>query len=112
MAAGPAPVTMARVLLQSSPEGAEILDDVGTSLGLAPQTLVVPVGSERQVTFRKPGFRLLERRFRAAADTTLAVRLDPEPSPPRRPRHEEPKNWAQPSGALDSAAGTIDPFRR
>jgi hypothetical protein len=73
--------------------------------------VTVPLGAEREVTIRKPGFQPLARRFHATADLTIAVRLDPE-APPRRTRRETEKTPKKVSTPLDSAAGTIDPFSR
>jgi serine/threonine protein kinase len=75
------------VQLQSVPSGAEILDDRAARLGVTPYELVVPAGETRQVRFQKAGFRPALRSFDAAADTTVAVRLDPEARAlPRRER--------------------------
>jgi serine/threonine-protein kinase len=97
------------VLLQSTPSGAEILDEAGRTIGVTPHDLVIPPGGERRVRFQKSGYRGVVRTFRAETDTVIAVRLDPEPAhagarTSSKPRSEEP--------GLDAAARTIDPFMR
>jgi serine/threonine-protein kinase len=97
------------VQLQSIPSGAEVVDERDARLGVTPTELVLPAGSARLVRFQKPGFRPIERQLDAAADTTVAVRLDPEarPAPPRHERGRVPVR--QPPAALSTSA-TIDPF--
>jgi len=116
-AAMPAPVrtpTLVTVLLQSVPSGAEILDEQGNAIGVTPHDLVLPSGDEREVRFRKPGFRAAVRRFVARGDTTIAIRLDPEEPVRAQPQHQGKGNGKTRSGEgpLDSMAGTIDPFAR
>jgi serine/threonine-protein kinase len=96
------------VLLQSIPDGAEVIDEHDAPIGVTPTEDVVPVGTARAVRFRKPGFRSVVRRIDAVSDTTIAVRLEPEPRPePRRGRDRGPARAAR--GALSPSA-TIDPF--
>jgi hypothetical protein len=66
------------VQLQSIPSGAEIVDERAARLGVTPYELVLPAGGARRVRFLKAGFRPIDRRIDALADTTIAVRLDPE----------------------------------
>jgi serine/threonine protein kinase len=97
------------VQLQSIPSGAQVLGERAERLGVTPTELVLPAGAARLVRFQKAGFRLVERRLDAAADTTVAVRLDPEARPaPRRERGRAPAGGA---AGLSSSA-TIDPFGR
>jgi hypothetical protein len=99
------------VLLQSIPSGADVVDEHGDPLGVTPHDLVLPAGHERQVRFQKPGFKPVERRFVARADTTVAVRLEPEdPGKARPPQHPGNVKPHAGTGSLDSMAGTIDPF--
>ena len=78
------------VQLQSIPSGAEVVDDHAARLGVTPTELVLPAGGARLVRFQKPGFRPVERRLDAAADTTIAVRLDPEVRRGAAPRARAP----------------------
>jgi hypothetical protein len=72
---------------------------------------VLPAGSARLVRFQKSGFRPIERRLDAAADTTFAVRLDPEERPTPRRERDRARATRSAGGAADvSAAATIDPF--
>jgi serine/threonine-protein kinase len=103
------------VQLQSIPSGAEIVDERAARLGVTPTELVLPAGNARLVRFQKAGFRPVERRLEAAADTTIAVRLDPENRPAAR--RERGRTPARGPGALGSSApgalnssSTIDPF--
>jgi hypothetical protein len=104
VAASPAvvrPTPLVTVVLQSVPSGAAVVDDRAGRLGVTPYELVLPAGGERQVRFEKSGYRPASRQVLALADTTIAVRLDPEPREPRaRPR--------PPARLADEA--TIDPF--
>jgi serine/threonine protein kinase len=101
--------SLVTVQLQSIPSGAEILDERAAHLGVTPTELVLPAGGARQVRFQKAGFRPIERRIDAAADTTIAVRLDPE-------THGEPRERGRPArtrlGASPSlsTSATIDPL--
>jgi serine/threonine protein kinase len=97
------------VQLQSIPSGAEIVDERGARLGLTPCELVLPAGAARQVRFQKAGFRPVERRFDAAADTTVAVRLDPEIPAARRRADNRPAARGAAQAELSTSA-TIDPF--
>jgi serine/threonine-protein kinase len=101
------------VQLQSIPSGAEIVDERAARLGVTPTELVLPAGNARLVRFQKTGFRPVERRLDAAADTTIAVRLDPEDRP--APRREHGRSARGPEGGGTSAralstSATIDPF--
>jgi serine/threonine-protein kinase len=100
--------TLVTVQLQSIPGGAEVVDEHAARLGVTPTELVLPAGSARLVRFQKPGFRPLERRLELAADTTVAVRLDPEERPATHREHARAPRSA--GGADVSAAATIDPF--
>jgi hypothetical protein len=95
------PTSLVTVVLQSVPSGADIVDDRSGRLGVTPYELVLPAGGERQVRFEKSGYLPTSRQVLALGDTTIAVRLDPEPLTPRaRPRS---------AARLDDGA-TIDPF--
>ena len=108
----PAPaIAMVTVLLQSVPSGASVISENGRSLGVTPLALSVPANSDRAVRFHKLGFGPIVRRFHAAGDTTIAVRLDA--GGPAAARHRAAgKNGRglTPTAGLDSLAGTIDPF--
>jgi hypothetical protein len=111
-AAGPVVVRttpLVTVQLQSIPSGAEILDERAARLGVTPTELVLPAGGARVVRFQKAGFHPVERRLDAAADTTVAVRLDPEAAP-APPRHERVRPARAAAAADVSASATIDPF--
>jgi serine/threonine-protein kinase len=95
------------VQLQSIPSGAEIVDERDVRLGVTPTELVLPSGRARIVRFRMAGFHPIERRLDAAADTTVAVHLDPEERP--AVRRERVHGRAAARGDV-SAASTIDPF--
>jgi hypothetical protein len=97
------PTPLVTVVLQSVPSGAAVLDERATRIGVTPTDLVVPAGSARRVTFQKPGFRPVDHQFEAQTDTTIAVRLDPEPGTVR----ERPRGQAH-----LSPSSTIDPFHR
>jgi serine/threonine-protein kinase len=100
--------SLVTVLLQSIPDGAQVLDEHAALIGVTPTEVVVPAGSTRLVRFQKPGFLAVGRRFDAVSDTTIAVRLDPEPRPaPKRERDKAPIR--APGGSLSTSA-TIDPF--
>jgi serine/threonine-protein kinase len=108
-AARPAPLVT--VLLQSIPSGADVVDEHGEPIGVTPHDLMLPAGGERVVRFQKPGFKPVERRLVARADTTVAVRLEPEdPGKARPPQHPAGSKPHAGTGSLDSMAGTIDPF--
>jgi len=112
-AAAAAPVVLkttplVTVQLQTIPSGAEVVDEHAARLGVTPTELVLPAGSARLVRFQKSGFRPIERRLDAAADTTLAVRLDPEERP--APRRDRSRTTTRSAAADVSAAATIDPF--
>jgi serine/threonine-protein kinase len=119
-AAAAAPVVvrttpLVTVQLQTIPSGAEILDERAAHVGVTPTELVLPAGTARVVRFQKAGFRLVERRVDAAADTTVAVRLDPEVRPtPRQAqglaRARTPRGPSGTGGASLSSSATIDPF--
>jgi hypothetical protein len=96
------PTALVTVLLQSVPEGAEIVEAGERRLGVTPFNLVLPAGDARQVTFRKAGFRPVERSFEALTDTTIAVRLDPAARPARAK--------ARARRRLAAPSTTIDPF--
>jgi serine/threonine protein kinase len=102
----PAPAPTVTVLLQSVPSGAEIVDEKGAPIGLTPHDLVMPAGGERQVRFQKPGFRPVERRFRARTDSVIAVRLEADPA---RSRSRTARARSE-SARLDSRSATLDPF--
>jgi serine/threonine-protein kinase len=95
--------SLVTVVLQSVPSGADVVDDRSGRLGVTPYELVLPAGGERQVRFEKSGFRSTSRQVLAQGDTTIAVRLDPEPLAPR------PRPPAAPR--LDDGS-TMDPFGR
>jgi len=78
-----------------------IVDDHAGRLGLTPYELVLPAGGERQVRFEKSGYLPASRQVVALADTTIAVRLDPE-------LPKEPRGRARRARLADEA--TIDPF--
>jgi serine/threonine-protein kinase len=105
--AAPAPATVIKptplvtVVLQSVPAGAEIVDARQRRLGVTPLEVVLAVGEEREVVFRKDGYQPLTRTFTAATDATIAVRLDPQPAV----RAARPKRRG-----VASASTTIDPF--
>jgi serine/threonine-protein kinase len=111
--AAPPPVairttSLATVLLHSIPTGAEVVDEHAAPIGVTPTEIVVPIGAARSVRFQKAGFRPVERRFDAVSDTTIAVRLDPEPRPvSKRDREKVPAH--SPGGSLSTSA-TMDPF--
>ncbi|HVU51134.1 MAG TPA: serine/threonine-protein kinase [Polyangia bacterium] len=96
------------VQLQTIPSGAEVVDEHAARLGVTPTELVLPAGSARLLRFQKSGFRPIERRLDAAADTTVAVHLDPEQRP--APRRDRGRAATRRSAADVSAAATIDPF--
>jgi serine/threonine-protein kinase len=103
------PTPLVTVLLQSVPAGAEVFDERDARVGVTPCDVVLPAGGARQVRFRKAGFRPVEHRFEAVADTTVAVRLDPEP---REPRETDRRSGRRGGGAGHlSSSSTIDPFR-
>ncbi len=126
---GPGMKRIVRLLLQSHPPGAAVIDDKGKNLGRTPQDLVVQLGSEHQLDFVLDGYHRSRRAFRADVDTTIAVALEPIPgrgAPPMTPQVESPSERrkrpartpgtpANPGGAspdLDSRARTINPFGR
>jgi serine/threonine-protein kinase len=104
-----AAAAMVTVLLQSTPSGADVLDEAGRRIGVTPHDLVVPAGGERRVRFQKSGYHEVVRTFRAETDTVIAVRLDPEPARAGARTSSKPRSDAP---ALDAAARTIDPFMR
>jgi serine/threonine-protein kinase len=99
------PAPLVTVLLQSVPDGAEVFDERDARVGVTPCDLVVPAGRARQVRFRKAGFRPVDHRFEALADTTIAVQLDPEP-------REIERTGRRAARSRLSKAATIDPFDR
>ncbi|HET6284295.1 MAG TPA: serine/threonine-protein kinase [Polyangia bacterium] len=109
-AAAPASVAVqaVTVVLQSTPSGAEIVDQLGQRIGVTPFDLVVNQGNEQQLGFRKAGFQPVQRRFTPRTDTTISVHLDPELQ--RAARGREAKRHRSPRSPLDSMARTIDPF--
>jgi serine/threonine-protein kinase len=107
------PTQLVTVLLQSVPAGAEVFDERDERVGVTPCDVVLPLGGARQVRFRKTGFRPVEHRFEAQADTTVAVRLDPEPKGAREGRDDRRRMGRRGAGAGNlSSSSTIDPFRR
>jgi serine/threonine-protein kinase len=96
-----APTPLVTVVLQSVPEGAEIVDGRRRRLGVTPLDVVLPVGEMREVVFRKDGFQPLARTFTASTDATIAVRLDPAA---RAPRSRSSRR------SVASPSTTIDPF--
>jgi serine/threonine protein kinase len=102
--------SLVTVQLQSIPSGAEILDERAARLGVTPTELVLPAGGARHVRFQKAGFRSIERRIDAAADTTIAVRLDPEAHGGTRERGRTGRTGRTATGASLSTSATIDPF--
>jgi serine/threonine-protein kinase len=99
------------VQLQSIPSGADVVDERAARLGVTPTEVVLPAGTARLVRFQKAGFLPVARRLDAAADTTVAVRLDPEARP--APHREHARGPVPASAAADiSASSTIDPFRK
>jgi len=111
-AADVAPIDRVTVLLQSTPSGAEILDERGHQIGFTPHDLVLPRGGEREVHFRMSGFRPVDRRFQARTDATIAVRMDPEARVGVRAGHPPGRRGPSAGAGLDSTATTIDPFAR
>ncbi len=113
-AAAPPPVLvrttpLVTVQLQTIPSGAEVVDERAARLGVTPTELVLPAGGARLVRFQKAGFHPVERRLDAAADTTIAVRLDPELR--SAPRREHGRTSPREPGAPTlSTSSTIDPF--
>jgi hypothetical protein len=105
--AAPAAPPRVTVLVQSVPAGAEVFDERDARVGVTPCDLVVPAGGARRVRLRKVGFRPVDHRFEAMADTTVAVRLDPEPRDTRE--GERPARRASGTKRLSSSS-TIDPF--
>jgi hypothetical protein len=97
------------VLVQSVPAGAEVFDERDARVGVTPFDLVLPAGGTRQVRFRKAGFRDVQHRFAPMADTTIAVRLDPEP---REPREADRPGRRGTTGGDLSSSSTINPFKK
>ncbi|HEX3696959.1 MAG TPA: serine/threonine-protein kinase [Polyangia bacterium] len=101
------------ITLQSEPPGADVITTEGQQLGVTPYRLMVRAGGEQQVRLQKSGYRPIERRFGTRSDATIAVRLVPIAPENRGPHHRErPDTEAATRSALDSPAGTIDPFGR
>jgi serine/threonine-protein kinase len=103
------PTPLVTVLLQSVPAGAEVFDERDARVGVTPCDVVLPAGGARQVRFRKQGFRPVDHSFQAVADTTVAVRLDPEP---REGDRRSGRRAAKAGPGHVNSSSTIDPFRR
>jgi serine/threonine protein kinase len=108
----PAPAPqLATIVLESDPTGADVLDPSGQRLGVTPYRMTLPPGRDQQVRLQKPGFRSVERRVGTKTDATIAVRLEPiAAEPAARRRRLRVGGKGEPRSALDSPAGTIDPF--
>jgi len=114
-----------RVLLQSTPPGAAVIDDKGVRVGVTPHDLLVPLGSEHRLDFVLAQHHRVHRSFRAEVDTTIAVALESAVERPRaaNPRGSGARKPGQPGqrrtaeskskgSTLDSRAATINPFNR
>ncbi len=126
---GPGLRRLVAVKLQSTPPGAEIVDDKGAQLGVTNMNLVVPLGSALKLRFLLEGFQPHEQDLHADFDMTLAVVMKRDvPAPSGTPsavgdatgrnkkrvvrgesRGMEPQKK---SADLDSRAKTINPFGR
>ncbi|MEA2699412.1 MAG: eukaryotic-like serine/threonine-protein kinase [Myxococcales bacterium] len=111
-AAGAQPaLQLATIVLESDPTGADVLDPSGQRLGVTPYRMTVPPGGDQQIRLQKAGYRPVERRFGTKADATIAVRLEPiTAEPAARRRRLRLGGTGETRSALDSPAGTIDPF--
>lgn len=87
--AAPTPPPPMRVILNSTPSGAEVSEG-GVTLGNTPVTLEWEKGATRTFTLRAPGFLDLSRTLRAESDQTFDLSLDAEPSRPSKPAQKDP----------------------
>jgi hypothetical protein len=56
-----APLPMAQVLLQSTPAGADVLDEAGQRLGVTPHTLTLPAAGSKRVRLQRAGYQPAEQ---------------------------------------------------
>ena len=99
------------ITLQSEPPGANVVTPTGQPLGVTPYRLIVTPGAERQVRLEKAGYWPVERRFGTRSDATIAVRLERiRAENLGQHRRDRPSRSSETRSALDSPAGTIDPF--
>ncbi len=72
---GPKVDRLVKILVQSTPPGAELATKSGTKLGQTPYELWAPVGSDQRLTVHRRGYESAELSFRVDAATTKAVVL-------------------------------------
>jgi serine/threonine-protein kinase len=106
-----APAPRVTVVLQSVPSGADVVDERDVRLGVTPFELALPGGRAMRVRFEKSGFRAASRDVVAAADTTIAVRLEPEVAAARpRARAQTATRAQEGATARLGDETTLNPF--